>query len=139
MKKLFYAVLASAAVVLSIESCQKNEIVPEYNLTEGLVFSSEKPELIDETKTTWTGETIKWSKGDAIRVAYTCNDVWQNADGTATEDETSGSKTAKTYQSTSLSADAETAKFSVPGNFTGTAEGIYVFYGAYPASACTDG
>ena len=139
MKKLFYAVLASAAVVLSIESCQKNEIVPEYNLTEGLVFSSEKPELIDETKTAWTGGTIKWSKGDAIRVAYTCDDVWQNADGTATKDETTGSKTAKTYQSTSLSADAETAKFSVPGDFKGTAEGIYVFYGAYPASVCSDG
>ena len=139
MKKLFYAVLASAAVVLSIESCQKNEIVQEYNLTEGLVFSSEKPELIDETKTAWTGETIKWSKGDAIRVAYTCDDVWQNADGTATKDETTGSKTAKTYQSTSLSADAETAKFSVPGDFKGTVAGTYVFYGAYPASACTDG
>ena len=135
MKKLFYAVLASAAVVLSIESCQKNEIVPEYNLTEGLVFSSEKPELIDETKTAWTGETIKWSKGDAIRVAYTCDGVWQNADGTATQNE----KTAKTYQSTSLSADAETAKFSVPGDFKGTAAGTYVFYGAYPASVCSDG
>lgn len=139
MKKLFYAVLASAAVVLSIESCQKNEIVPEYNLTEGLVFSSEKPDLIDETKTAWTGATIKWSKGDAIRVAYTCDDVWQNANGTATKDETSGSKTAKTYQSTSLSADAETAKFSVPGDFKGTAAGTYVFYGAYPASVCSDG
>ena len=139
MKKLFYAVLASAAVVLSIESCQKNEIAPEYNLTEGLVFSSEKPDLIDETKTAWTGKTIKWSKDDAIRVAYTCDDVWQNANGTATKDEANGSKTAKTYQSTSLSADAETAKFSVPGDFKGTAEGTYVFYGAYPASACTDG
>ena len=139
MKKLFYAVLASAAVVLSIESCQKNEIVSEFNSTDGLVFSSEKPDLIDETKTAWTGETIKWSKGDAIRVAYTCDDVWQNADGTATKDETTGSKTAKTYQSTSLSADAETAKFSVPGDFKGTAAGTYVFYGAYPASACTDG
>lgn len=43
------------------------------------------------------------------------------------------------YQSTSLSEDAETAQFSVPGDFKGTAEGSYVFYGAYPASACTDG
>ena len=108
-------------------------------MTEGLVFSSEKPDLIDETKTAWTGKTIKWSKDDAIRVAYTCDDVWQNANGTATKDEANGSKTAKTYQSTSLSADAETAKFSVPGDFKGTAEGTYVFYGAYPASACTDG
>lgn len=139
MKKLFYAVLASASAVLSVVSCQKNEIVSEFNSTDGLVFSSEKPDLIDETKTAWTGETIKWSKDDAIRVAYTCDDVWQNANGTATKNEADGSKTAKTYQSTSLSADAETAKFSVPGDFKGTAAGTYVFYGAYPASACTDG
>ena len=120
-------------------SCQKNEFVPEYTTSKGLSFSSVKPVLEDETKTAWNGSSIQWSQGDAIRVAYTCDGVWQNADGTATAGEDKGSKTAKMYQSTSLSADAETAQFSVPGDFKGTAGGSYVFYGAYPASACTDG
>ena len=133
--KLF---VASAAAALSIVACQKTDIVPGSTIT-SLKFTSKKPILEDESKTAWTGTTINWSKGDAIRVAYTCNGVWQNADGTSTADEKSGSKTAKAYQSTSLSADAETAEFSVPGDFKGTAEGTYVFYGAYPSSACTDG
>ena len=122
---------------MPIVACQKEEFA--FTSTDGLSFTSTKPILEDETKTAWNGTSIQWSKGDAIRVAYTCDGVWQNADGTATADEASGSKTAKMYQSKSLSEDAETAKFSVPGDFKGTAAGTYVFYGAYPASACTDG
>ena len=138
MKMTLKLFVASAAAALSIVACQKTDIVPGSTIT-SLKFTSKKPILEDESKTAWTGTTINWSKGDAIRVAYTCNGVWQNADGTSTADEKSGSKTAKAYQSTSLSADAETAEFSVPGDFKGTAEGTYVFYGAYPSSACTDG
>lgn len=138
MRTLSKITLLSAIAVIALASCQKNEFVPEYTTSKGLTFSSVKPVLEDETKTAWNGTSIQWSKGDAIRVAYTCDGVWQNANGTATADEASGSKTAKVYQSNSLSADAETAQFTVPGNFKGTAEGTYVFYGAYPASACTD-
>ncbi len=122
---------------MPIVACQKEEVA--FTSTDGLSFISTKPILEDETKTAWNGTSIHWSNGDAIRVAYTCDGVWQNADGTATAEEVSGSKTARVYQSNSLSADAETAQFTVPGNFKGTAEGTYVFYGAYPASACTDG
>ena len=139
MKTLSKITFLSAIAVIAMVSCQKNEFVPEYTTSKGLSFSSVKPVLEDETKTAWNGKSIQWSKGDAIRVAYTCDDVWQNADGSATAGEKNGSKTAKMYQSTSLSADAETAQFSVPGDFKGTAEGSYMFYGAYPASACTDG
>lgn len=139
MRTLSKITLLSAIAVIAMVSCQKNEFVPEYTTSKGLTFYSVKPVLEDETKTAWNGTSIQWSKGDAIRVAYTCNDVWQNADGTATADEPKGSKTAKMYQSTSLSADAENAQFSVPGDFKGKAEGSYEFYGAYPASACTDG
>ncbi|MGN0188170.1 MAG: fibronectin type III domain-containing protein, partial [Candidatus Cryptobacteroides sp.] len=137
MKNVFKYMIAGVVVPFAIMSCQKSEVLEP--CVNGLTFTSEKPILEDDTKTAWTGTGIQWSKGDAIRVAYTCDGVWQNADGTATADESSGSKTAKAYQSTSLSADAEIAQFSVPGNFTGTSEGVYVFYGAYPASACTDG
>ena len=135
--RLTISALCIVATILTY-SCQKESFVPEISTSKSLTFTSVKPVLEDETKTAWTGTSIQWSKGDAIRVAYTCDGVWQNADGTAEADEIDGSKTAKVYQSNSLSADAETAKFTVPGNFTGTAEGTYVFYGAYPASACTD-
>ena len=135
MRTLSKITLLSAIAVIAMVSCQKNEFVPEYTTSKGLTFSSVKPVLEDETKTAWNGTSIQWSKGDAIRVAYTCNGVWQNADGTATAE----SKNAEMYQSTALSVDAETAQFSVPGDFKGTADGSYVFYGAYPASACTDG
>ena len=139
MRHLSKLTLLTAITVIAMASCQKNEFVPEYTTSKGLTFTSVKPVLEDETKTAWNGTSIQWSKGDAIRVAYTRDGVWQNADGTATADEASGYKTAKVYKSNSLSADAETAQFTVPGNFTGTAEGTYMFYGAYPASACTDG
>lgn len=137
MKKTIKLFIAGAFTLMPIVACQKEEFA--FTSTDGLSFTSTKPILEDETKTAWNGKSIQWSKGDAIRVAYTCNGVWQNASGTATSNEASGSKTAKMYQSTSLSEDAETAQFSVPGDFKGTAEGSYVFYGAYPASACTDG
>lgn len=137
MKKTIKLFIAGAFALMPIVACQKEELA--FTSTDGLSFTSTKPILEDETKTAWNGSSIQWSKGDAIRVAYTCDGVWQNADGTATADETSGSKTAKVYKSNSLSADAETAQFTVPGDFTGTAAGTYVFYGAYPASACTDG
>lgn len=137
MKKTIKLFIAGAFALMPIVACQKEEFA--FTSTDGLSFTSTKPILEDETKTAWNGKSIQWSKGDAIRVAYTCNGVWQNADGTATAGEKNGSKTAKMYQSKSLSADAETAQFTVPGDFTGTAAGTYVFYGAYPASACTDG
>lgn len=131
--------MIAAAAILAV-SC---EMVTEPVLDSGekvtLKFSSEKPAFSDETKTEWTGETIHWSQGDAIRVAYTCDGVWQNADGTATEDEESGSKTAKMYASTQLTEASATAQFSVPGNFKGNAEGEYVFYGVYPSVACVTG
>ena len=128
--------MIAAAAILAV-SC---EMVTEPVLDSGekvtLKFSSEKPAFSDETKTEWTGETIQWSQGDAIRVAYTCDGVWQNADGTATEEELNGSKTAKMYASTQLTEASATAQFSVPGNFKGNAEGEYVFYGVYPSVAC---
>ncbi len=123
--------LTAAAVVASC--AKENEIPAEENATvSGLIFSSEKPEFADETKTAWTGTSIQWSKEDGIRVAYTCDDVWQNADGTATADEASGKKTAKMYQSNALPADAETAQFNVPTDFKGTSSGTYQFYAIYP-------
>ncbi len=140
MKRIISSIMLVATFVMAFSSCQKQEVEKVVlNECKGLLFSSEKPVFSDETKTEWTGETIQWSSKDAIRIAYTCDGVWQNADGTATKDETSGSKTAKMYASTQLTEASATAQFSVPGNFTGNAEGEYVFYGVYPNVACVTG
>ena len=135
MKRLISNVMLVAAAATAFFSCQKQEvIVPETEQVSCLTFTSEKPAFADETKTEWTGETNQWSKGDKIRVAYTCDGVWQNAEGDATASEDEGSKTAKFYPSTELAEASDVAQFDVPGKFVGNAEGEYVFYGIYPSS-----
>ena len=135
MKKIFSRVMLVAATAMTFFGCQKPEaIAPESDSINGLTFTSEKPSFDDETKTEWTGTTIQWSKGDKIRVAYTCDGVWQNADGTATADEADGEKTAKLYASTGLDAAKDVATFEVPGSFVSQVAGIYQFYGIYPSS-----
>ena len=136
MKRIISNLMLVAAAAMAFFACQKQEVnAPEEVKVEGLNFSAEKPEFADASKTEWTGETIQWSEGDAIRVAYTCDGVWQNADGTATADEDNGKKTAKLYASTPLAEASATAKFAVPGNFKGTASGVYEFYAIYPSGA----
>lgn len=139
MKRIIsFMMLFAAAMALS--SCQKQETdALEMDKVEGLNFSAEKPKLDDESRTEWTGETIQWSKGDAIRVAYTCDGVWQNADATATREEEDGKKTAKLYASSVLSEASASAKFSVPGNFKGEASGVYEFYAIYPSGSAVNG
>ena len=136
MKKLFSNLMLVAAAAMASFACQKPEVAqPEVSQeVNGLFFASEKPVFDDHTKTEWTGEFIQWSAGDKIRVAYTCDGVWQNADGTSESSEESGSKTAKIYESKAITEAGSTAFFSVPGYFKGTAEGVYEFYGIYPSS-----
>lgn len=138
MKKLFSNVMLVAVAAMAFSACQKQEVVaPETLQNVVLTFSSEKPSLDDETKTEWTGETIQWSEGDKIRVAYTAGGVWQNAEGNATADEPNGAKTAKIYVSNSVEA-GETASFSVPGGFTIPTGVDLEFYGVYPSTAASD-
>ncbi len=120
-----------AAAATAFFSCQKQEVIaPETSQEVMLTFSSEKPAFDDETKTEWTGETIQWSKGDKISVAYTVGGNWQNASGDASGD-------AKLYKSEALTAASTTAKFNVSTSFEGTTAGTHVFYGVYPAPAET--
>ena len=122
-----------AAAAMAFVSCQKQEaFAPETSTQEVmLTFASEKPAFDDETKTEWTGETIQWSKGDKISVAYTVAGNWQNASGNASGD-------AKLYKSDALNASTPTAQFNVSTSFKGETEGAHVFYGVYPAPSSTD-
>lgn len=124
-----------AAVAMAFISCQKQEMAgPDLIQVSSLTFSSEKPSFNDEAKTEWTGETIQWSDGDKIRIAYTANGVWQNKDGDASADEENGRKTAKIYASEGAEA-GEIATFKVPTSFEAIPTGVELeFYGVYPST-----
>ena len=129
MKKIFTYVMLVAAAAMTFFGCQKPEVIaPEVSEAVMLVFGSEKPSFDDVTKTEWNADenTIHWSKGDKISVAYAVNGVWQNASGNA-------SGNAKIYQSNPLNESAAVANFTVPTYFAGSTEGTHVFYSVYPA------
>lgn len=130
MRKIFSTMMLVAAAAMASVSCQKDYDDVSVSPKEVILnFSSEKPSFNEPTKTEWTGTTIQWSKGDAIRMAYTVNGVWQNASGDATDE-----KKAKFYQSKGIDTAGPTANFAVSTYFTGTTVGEYQFYGVYPAS-----
>lgn len=130
MKKIFTKAMLVAAAAMAFFACQKQEeFQPEFEEVNGLAFASEKPSFDDETKTHWTGETIHWSKGDYIRVAYTRDGVWQAANGNPPQGEY-----GKLYASDPLSETIDVATFVVPGTFKGSEQGDYKFYGIYPST-----
>lgn len=132
MKRIISNVMLVAVAAAAFFSCQKQEVnAPETEPVTCLTFTSEKPAFADETKTEWTGETIQWSQGDKISIAYTVDGNWQNASGDASGD-------AKLYKSSELETATEVAKFNVSGNFKGTTAGVHIFYGVYPAPSEPD-
>ena len=112
MKKLLFTALLSA---LALAGCKK---APEAPVTR-LEFTAES----SETRTGWTGETIEWTAGDAISMAYTVNGLWAGPTLNA---------------STPLAEGGPTAHFTVPGNYDPTLVGAHHFYAVYPAVDYTD-
>jgi len=134
MKRILYSLAFVAAATLA--ACSTDDTAEREGTNESgrtLVFESVKPALDNDVRTAWdaAANTIKWSHGDKIRVAYTIGDIWQNAAGTATD-----SSSAKFYVSNQFSGDnAETAQFSVPTSFKdGKTAGNYCFYAVYPST-----
>ena len=128
MKRAFY--FFAVAALACVTACQRevlSEVEAPVNETT-FTFVSAKPVLEEEssTRTEWTGETIQWSEGDQIRMAYTVAGVWQGASDTNTA--------PKLYASNHLEAATEVAEFTVNTNFTSTATGTHVFYGLYPST-----
>ena len=128
MKRAFY--FFAVAALACVTACQRealSEVEAPVNETT-FTFVSAKPVLEEEssTRTEWTGETIQWSEGDQIRMAYTVAGVWQGASDTNTA--------PKLYASNHLEAATEVAEFTVNAYFTSTATGTHVFYGLYPSS-----
>ena len=121
--------------LLSVVACQKESSfeTTDNAVTDSFSFTSVKPALDSETRTEWTGSGINWSAGDAIKMAYTVNGNWQNANGDATIAD--GKSDAKIYQSSALTAGGQKAEFKVSGSFKGSTTGTHVFYSVYPGSA----
>lgn len=127
MKKIFIPFVI-AATTLSFAACQKEASSPaiEDELV-SLNFSSANPTT--KTVADAVNKTILWEKGDKISVAYTVNDIWQNATGDATAD-----KPAKIYVSNGLDTGGETAVFNISASFKATTAGAHQFYSVYPSS-----
>ena len=112
MKRFLLPALLAA---LTLFGCQKGTEVIGGNL----VFSSDAP----VTRTGWTGETIEWTAGDAISMAYTVDRKWVGPN---------------IYPSTPLTTGGPTAQFTVPGDFNSSMTGAHHFYAVYPAVSYTD-
>ena len=116
MRKLWFAA-AAAVLALSSVGCKKTPEAPVTRLT----FTAERPAA--DTRTGWTGETIEWTAGDAINMAYSVNGTWVGPN---------------LYPSNPLAESGPTAQFTVPGNFPQGLEGAHHFFAVYPAVAGTD-
>ena len=127
MKKIFIPFVI-AATTLSFAACQKEVSSPaiEDELV-SLNFTSANPTT--KTVADAVNKTILWEKGDKISVAYTVNDIWQNADGDKTDN-----KPARIYVSNGLDTGGETAVFNISASFKATTTGVHQFYSVYPSS-----
>ena len=112
MRKMIFASLVAA---LAVFGCHKGPQAP----IDTLVLASESP----ETRTGWTGQTLEWTAGDAISMAYSVSGDWVGPN---------------LYPSKPLAEGGPTAHFTVPGNFPTDLVGQHRFYAVYPAVAGTD-
>ena len=112
MRKMIFASLVAA---LAVFGCHKGPQAP----IDTLVLTSESP----ETRTGWTGQTLEWTAGDAISMAYSVSGDWVGPN---------------LYPSKPLAEGGPTAHFTVPGNFPTDLVGQHRFYAVYPAVEGTD-
>ena len=111
MRKILLAALAA----LTLAGCHKTVSEP----VQALILTSEEP----STRTGWNGETIEWTAGDAISMAYSVNGSFVGPN---------------LYPSDALTENSLTAAFRVPGNFPTDLVGAHHFYAVYPAVEGTD-
>ena len=130
-KPYFYLNIFVAIVATMLAACNVGDIdisiVPNTPTVTTLNFSSNM-ESDESARTAYYGETIVWSEGDKIRMAYTVNDIWQNATGNS-------DGKAKFYESNQANTNKECtrATFSVPGHFESNNVGTHRFYVLYPS------
>lgn len=74
------------------------------------------------TRTEWNGQTIVWSEGDRMSMAYLRDGHWSN----------------QLYVSEPVEESARTCGFSVKTDLSPDAEGPFSFYAVYPSSAIVE-
>ena len=123
------AVVAAAAFIgcTNTEKTLDDTPTPSAGIYRQLTFTVAQPS--DESRTHHNGETILWSDGDRIRISYTKNGVWQNAEGRAAGE----AATAKLYASTEQNGDSMYSIFRITQYFSDTGEGEHIFYGIHPS------
>jgi len=146
MKKIISTIMLLAASAAAFISCDKQNTVTTPSAEESVfVFTSEKPSFDDDVKTEWNEaeNTVYWSDGDKIRMAYTItpdggDPIWQGDKGAnSVEDE------PRLYASNGLGNSSLTASFTVPVSFSENSEspcletGQYVFYTLYHSDCCS--
>lgn len=72
-----------------------------------------------DTRTEWDGQTILWSEGDCMSMAYTSDGLWSTG----------------MFVSDPLVKSAIRSSFTVGTDLSPDSEGEYVFYGVYPSVA----
>ena len=136
MKKTYNFLMSVAVAAMAFIGCTNTEIsidnnpapAPVDGVYRQLTFAADTES--DASRTHHTGETVHWSKGDRIRIGYTRDGVWQNAEGRTAD----SSGKAKLYASTEQDSDAELSVFRVTQLFKDTeATGELWFYGLYPS------
>ena len=133
MKKIYNILMLAVIVAATFVGCTNTENTlddtptPSAGIYRQLTFTVAQQS--DESRTHHNGETILWSDGDRIRISYTKNGVWQNADGRAAGD----AATAKLYASTEQNGDSMYSIFRITQYFSDTGEGEHVFYGIHPS------
>lgn len=134
MKRISTIMILAAGLAAVSASCQKETSDMASQEMTTISFVSERPQFEADTRTAWDGKRIVWSSGDAIRMAYTVDGVWQDANGDVAE----GAK-AKFYASNSATfpyeGDASTATFTISDSFSGSETGAHKFYALYPGKS----
>ena len=107
--------------IIGLSSCLSEQALPVEN-NAGIViqFESDMSALGQPaTRTEWDGQTIKWSKGDCMSMAYMHGGKWSH----------------QLYKSEPLPESAYKSGFSVKTDIQPGTEGPFSFYAVYPSSA----
>ena len=118
MQNRYRRTVVAFVIAAALLSCQKQETE---DISGSVLTVSSDSGL--SVRTQWNGQTIVWSEGDAVTLAYRHADGWKKA----------------LYESEPLSAKAPKAGFKVKVDIVPESSGPYSFFAIYPASCVVSG
>lgn len=115
--RMYHSAIAVWAAV-AVVSCVNEENLEPDGLDGAVITLSSS--LQPDTKTEWDGQTVVWSEGDAVTLAYRHPNGWKKA----------------LFESAPLLVKASKAGFKVNTDIVPDSAGPYTFFAVYPSS-CT--